>query len=286
LWRSGRRSTCQATSMQCPTSPWPWSSAGCHPLLRRPRTPGPRTPGGILLTHLIQHHPTLSRLIPPHSPNLTQQLPRLIAAGCPVREDVSLHWDEGSSNSAFTFHVPAGLSPPGRPVWLQCRMGLCSATTAGAGGNILRCLEPSEACRANTTHEESALQQVTVRGPIYLSPSPPRRPAHARDEEAVEEGAEGEDPGHSAQPSSRTLVEVPVEVAIAISLASFLVGALSTGVLWFLHNRALRAKSVCWHCTVPGGSSERTGACCAGACCAGAAAECTGGRRHRAALHA
>ena len=23
-------------------------------------------------------------------------------------------------------------------VWLQCRMGLCSATNAGAGGNILR----------------------------------------------------------------------------------------------------------------------------------------------------
>jgi len=32
-------------------------------------------------------------------------------------------------------------------------------------------------------------------------------------------------------------------VAVAISLASFLVGALSTGVLWFLHSQALRAKS-------------------------------------------
>ena len=41
----------------------------------------------------------------------------------------------------------------------------------------------------------------------------------------------------------RATVEVPVEVAVAISLASFLVGALSTGVLWFLHSRALRAKS-------------------------------------------
>jgi hypothetical protein len=164
---------------------------------------------------------------------------------------VSLHWDEGSSNSAFTFLVPADLSPPGRPVWLQCRMGLCSATTAGAGGNILRCLEPSEACRANATHEESALQQVTVRGPIYLSPNPPRRPAHARGQEEELED-EGADSSHLAQPSSRTLVEVPVEVAIAISLASFLVGALSTGVLWFLHSRALRAKSVCSHCTVGG----------------------------------
>ena len=63
----------------------------------------------------------------------------------------------------------------------------------------------------------------------------------------------------SANHSSRILVEVPVEVsgshckddhllpaqvAIAISLASFMVGALSTGVLWFIHSRALRAKSV------------------------------------------
>ena len=37
---------------------------------------------------------------------------------------------------------------------------------------------------------------------------------------------------------------VYMQVAIAISLASFMVGALSTGVLWFIHSRALRAKSV------------------------------------------
>ena len=37
---------------------------------------------------------------------------------------------------------------------------------------------------------------------------------------------------------------VNMQVAIAISLASFMVGALSTGVLWFIHSRALRAKSV------------------------------------------
>ena len=37
-----------------------------------------------------------------------------------------------------------------------------------------------------------------------------------------------------------------LQVAIAISLASFMVGALSTGILWFIHSRALRAKSVWW----------------------------------------
>ena len=81
------------------------------------------------------------------------------------------------------------------------------------------------------------------------------------DEDEDEEDEEGEKK-QSANHSSRILVEVPVEVsgsldlhsnddhlfpaqvAIAISLASFMVGALSTGVLWFIHSRALRAKSV------------------------------------------
>ena len=40
------------------------------------------------------------------------------------------------------------------------------------------------------------------------------------------------------------LLMLCMQVAIAISLASFIVGALSTGVLWFIHSRALRAKSV------------------------------------------
>jgi len=68
-------------------------------------------------------------------------------------------------------------------------------------------------------------------------------------QEVTEDDDEGEvddDEGEqkqSANHSSRILVEVPVEVAIAISLASFMVGALSTGVLWFIHSRALRAKS-------------------------------------------
>jgi len=68
------------------------------------------------------------------------------------------------------------------------------------------------------------------------------------DQEVIDEEDEGDEDEEgeekqSANHSSRILVEVPVEVAIAISLASFMVGALSTGVLWFIHSRALRAKS-------------------------------------------
>lgn len=65
----------------------------------------------------------------------------------------------------------------------------------------------------------------------------------AFDDEDEDEEEDEEEKRQSANHSSRILVEVPVEVAIAISLASFMVGALSTGILWFIHSRALRAKS-------------------------------------------
>jgi hypothetical protein len=58
---------------------------------------------------------------------------------------------------------------------------------------------------------------------------------------AEAEPPEAEESGHV--PHS-TLVGVTVEVAVAISVASFIVGAASTGVLWLLHSRALRNKSV------------------------------------------
>jgi len=190
---------------------------------------------------------------PKPSSHARPQDTRLIATGCPARSDVSLHWDEGSSNSAFSFKISSNLKSK---VWLQCRMGLCSATNAGAGGNILRCIEPSTSCRAGAApHQESTLQQVTVRGPLHIVRAP-RNSLHTgghlpnrAKQEVTEDDDEGEvddDEGEqkqSANHSSRILVEVPVEVAIAISLASFMVGALSTGVLWFIHSRALRAKS-------------------------------------------
>jgi len=37
---------------------------------------------------------------------------------------------------------------------------------------------------------------------------------------------------------------VPVEIAVAIGITAFLVGALSMGVLWFLYSRALRIKAL------------------------------------------
>ena len=123
--------------------------------------------------------------------------------------------------------------------WIQCRMGLCSATNAGANGNIELCVNPKTCADRDSPHRESSLQQITVRGPIRLTkaqkPQPPGAEAPVRSEEGSEK--------YNSQ-TSHTLVEVPVEVAVAIALASFLVGAMSTGVLWFLHSKAMQAKSV------------------------------------------
>ena len=55
----------------------------------------------------------------PTKSSLTTTLPtRLIATGCPARSDVSLRWDEGSSNSAFSFKVSSNIkSKVGKEPW-------------------------------------------------------------------------------------------------------------------------------------------------------------------------
>ena len=116
-------------------------------------------------------------------------------------------------------------------------MGLCSATNAGANGNIQLCVDPKTCADRESPHRESSLQQITVRGPIHLTVA--QKPPRAEISVPSQEGSEK----YNSQ-TSHTLVEVPVEVAVAIALASFLVGAMSTGVLWFLHSKAMQAKSV------------------------------------------
>ena len=185
----------------------------------------------------------------------------LISTGCPAKKGVSLHWDKGSSNSAFSFKVGlffhltsclAGILLQinqeflgQSKVWIQCRMGLCSATNAGASGNIRRCVDPKSDCEDRSVpHKESSVQQITVRGPLHIIPVTRDTLGHSPVAQ-TEKGDQQNNEQHSYNTQTRhTLVEVPVEVAVAIALASFIVGAMSTGVLWFLHSRAMRAKSV------------------------------------------
>lgn len=94
---------------------------------------------------------------------------------------------------------------------------------------------------------ESSIQQVTVRGPLHILPVTrnilgqikPATDHVVQDKEDIE--VDGQKSTHSPH---GTLVGVTVEVAVAISLASFLVGASSTGVLWFIHSKAEKVKTV------------------------------------------
>ena len=52
-------------------------------------------------------------------------------------------------------------------------MGLCSATNAGANGNIQLCVNPKTCADRDSPHRESSLQQITVRGPIHLTVAGP-----------------------------------------------------------------------------------------------------------------
>lgn len=122
-------------------------------------------------------------------------------------------------------------------------MGLCSATKAGAKGNIKRCIDPEYDCAANHQHRESSLQQISIRGPLHILPVARDDLEKPMDKEPMTGEKDYDDKGFATK-TSHTLVEVPVEVAVAIALASFIVGAMSTGVLWFLHSKAMQAKSV------------------------------------------
>ena len=80
-------------------------------------------------------------------------------------------------------------------------MGLCSATNAGANGNIQLCVDPKTCADRDSPHRESSLQQITVRGPLLIVPTPG-------------------DPGTNGQ---TCLQGIAIEMAVVIALTSLLV---------------------------------------------------------------
>jgi len=94
----------------------------------------------------------------------------LVTRGCPTSEAISLHWEEHSFNSAFSFQITEDLVEFDK-FWIQCRMGLCSTPNAkalGKVGNLHRCINPKNDCVGEHEHQESTLQQITIRGPLNI----------------------------------------------------------------------------------------------------------------------
>ena len=203
----------------------------------------------------------------------------LVTRGCPTTRDISLHWEKGSSNSAFSFQVSPKLNDglefsiyvmirsrrisweltsSGSSVAWVCAQRPMQGLGATFTGNDLtmitmmmimihRCVNPELDCVREHEHQESSLQQISIRGPLHIIPVT-RNTLEKRQrpilQEKIATGARGEADMDLTTQASHTLVEVPVEVAVAIALASFIVGAMSTGVLWFLHSKAMQAKAV------------------------------------------
>ena len=116
----------------------------------------------------------------------------------------------------------------------------------------MQCEDPITKCSSDEWHISSAAQQLSRRGPLYVTDrrlnvdidtanfsgltltEPPDQHIH--------ESNQLESPVlHSAHV---VMVGVPAEIAVAISIASFLIGAALTGMLCCIHHRKALPKSV------------------------------------------
>ena len=115
-----------------------------------------------------------------------------------------------------------------------------------------QCVDPTQKCAEDNDewHVGPAAQQLSRRGPLYVtdqrlevkfdSPNLPHE-AQKHSKKLEEFPPHQESPGlHS---SHVVMVGVPAEIAVAISLASFLIGAALTGMLCRIHQRRSLKKS-------------------------------------------
>ena len=120
----------------------------------------------------------------------------------------------------------------------------------------MQCEDPIAKCSSDEWHISSAAQQLSRRGPLYvtdrrlnvdidtanfsgltLTQAPPDQ-----FDQHLHESNQLESPVlHSAHV---VMVGVPAEIAVAISIASFLIGAALTGMLCCIHHRKALPKSV------------------------------------------
>merc|ERR1712223_1988688 len=134
-------------------------------------------------------------------------------------------------------------------IYLFCIKGLCSPIEQLTTGNVVLCEDPITKCSSDEWHMGSAAQQLSRRGPLYVTDrrlnvdidtanfsgltltEAPEQLQHQSLESPVL---------HSAHV---VMVGVPAEIAVAISIASFLIGAALTGMLCCIHHRKALPKS-------------------------------------------
>jgi hypothetical protein len=173
---------------------------------------------------------------------------------------------------SFTFDItPQHGQRRMRNMYIKCLMGLCTSLNNGFG-NIAKCVDPSESCygRTNATtgavinsdHVTPTAQQFVVRGPLHViqpvvktstkTPLIPSTeidlspkvltdftdrellPGSDNNDKTVVLDENGKPPMHH---SHAVMVGVPLEIAIAVALASFVIGAALTGILCCIHHK-------------------------------------------------
>merc|ERR1711935_296508 len=133
-------------------------------------------------------------------------------------------------------------------IYLFCIIGLCSPIKSLTTGNLGLCVEdPTAKCASDDWHIDSAALQLSRRGPLYVTD----RRLNVEIDTANVSGLKLTelDPDQNSLESPVlhsahvVMVGVPAEIAVAISIASFLIGAALTGMLCCIHHRKALPKS-------------------------------------------
>ncbi|XP_071750219.1 transforming growth factor beta receptor type 3 [Lepeophtheirus salmonis] len=187
----------------------------------------------------------------------------LIWEGCPSHENITVFSTLGGRNPSFAFTVSKEIAKM-RKFYIFCVLGLCSPLATN-NGNLKKCTDPTLSCKENDSlHVGPTAQQLSRRGPFYMigKEDKPEALLHVEEEDLFTttdfnnhiwppsdknkrgdgspDKSDEEDsgvPNSGLRSSHVIMVGVPTEVAVAISIASFVIGASLTGILCCLHHR-------------------------------------------------
>ncbi len=210
-------------------------------------------------------------------PHLSEEDRWLIYEGCAVSDNVTLFPTPLGTNPAFAFTVTEAHRRMGK-IYIYCRIGLCTPVEISSGNIVkvcvdnlnrkktfhynkfmsFQCADTTVKCASNDWHIGPAAQQDSVRGPFFVRDrllkvefdtsdfSTAASSSSSSHEPLAANQGGGEilpdSPGiHS---SHKVMVGVPAEIAVAIALASFVIGAALTGMLCCIHHRKAVPKSV------------------------------------------
>jgi len=173
----------------------------------------------------------------------------LIYEGCPLNENVTMFPVPIGTNPGFTFQITNAHSKMNQ-LYVFCLIGICTPNPGQSNGNIPKCVDPVKKCASDEWHTSPAAQQLSRRGPLYVTiPKHEVTPEKALQTESgskhvYDQQDQEEELGSASLRSSHVvMVGVPAEIAVAISLASFLIGASLTGMLCCIHHRRAMSKT-------------------------------------------